>query len=224
MTDYQLAQLQLAVYGQWDPHWDWFGAGEIVYGAKRIDGITNVVFRGSEVLLDFLRDLRAVPDPFAHRGLGPVHSGFFDGMERVWGELWHYTQGPWRVAGHSLGAARSAILAGLMVLNGTPPVERVVWGEPLSGFQQLATLIGNIPTRSYRNGGEHDHDPFTDLPEPIPPLFDYVRASPLIDISVRPDFGLSLDWHHIRPIGWHDMALYAEGMLSVSRSQGVHQK
>ena len=160
--------------------------------------------------LDFWRDLHAVADPFCHVGLGPVHPGFLAGMDAAWAGIRQHTSGPRIVIGHSLGAARAAVLAGLMVLDHQPPVARVVWGEPLSGFQCLAELIKEISTRSYRNGDRFEHDPVTDVPVPLG-AERYARASPLVDICVQPAFGFSLDWHHIRPIGWHDMVLYAKG-------------
>ncbi len=204
MTDRDLAQLELAVYGKSDPHWNYFsGTNGVVWGAKIIDGTTVLAFRGSETILDFWRDLRAIATPAPRERLGHVHPGFLDGMEDAWREIQAHTTPPRVLIGHSLGAARTAILAGLMVLDNRPPAARVVWGEPLSGFLPHADLIRGIPTRSYRNGDRIGHDPITDLP-----AFRYVRASKLTDVCACPDFGLSPDWRHLWPIGFHDMAMY----------------
>jgi hypothetical protein len=216
LTDRDFAQLELAIYGKGDPAWDCFCCDNgVVWGAKIIDGVTVIVLRGSETPLDFYRDLQAVADPAHYAGLGPVHPGFLDGMEATWDGIRQHTRGPRVLVGHSLGAARAAILSGLMVLDQQPPLARVVWGEPLSGFQVLADLIRDIPTRSYRNGDQWSHDPVTDLPVPLG-IERYVRASPLVDICARPMFWLSLDWHHIWPLGWHDMEMYAKGTPDVS--------
>jgi hypothetical protein len=90
------------------------------------------------------------------------------------------------VAGHSLGAARAAVLCGLMRADGCKALARVVFGEPLPGMTQLAGLIADIPGRSYCNGDAHHHDVVTDVPFRIP-LLNWVRASPLIHVTAEPD-------------------------------------
>ncbi|MEN6537543.1 MAG: hypothetical protein ABFD89_28075, partial [Bryobacteraceae bacterium] len=169
-----------------------------------------IALRGSVTLEDWWHDLQAVADPHDHDGLGPVHAGFADHMEATWKDVQRYTAGPRVVIGHSLGAARAAILTGLMVLADQPPLARVVWGEPLSGFRQLADLISAVPARSYRNGDWRQHDPVTDLPIPTPHL-PYYRAQGLVDICVPPKWTLFGSWHRFPLIGWHDMQLYAKG-------------
>ena len=212
MTDRDLAQLALAIYGGSDPHWDYFcSEDEIVWGVKKIDGMTAVVFRGSETPIDFLRDLRVLPWPIEHSRLGFIHPGFLDGMEAVWTAVRAHTEPPWVLAGHSLGAGRTGILAGLMALDGTPPLTRISWGEPFCGGAQLAALTAGISMRSYRNGDRWAHDPITDVPIPLRSALPYRRLSAVADISVSPGFGLSVDWHHAWPIGFHAMELYAKG-------------
>jgi hypothetical protein len=192
--------------------WNYFSPGDVVWAAKVTKGITVVTMRGSMTPVDFLRDLDACVDPFDHDALGPVHSGFMDGMEGVWNDIKQHTDGPRVVIGHSLGAARATILTGLMVLDGHPPLARVVWGEPKSGTIKLAKLVRQVPGRSYRNGDKFFHDPVTDVPLTIP-LADYVRATPLIDIHVAYVVDLkSHDWHKLPVIGFHNMALYDKGM------------
>lgn len=214
MTDFGLAQIELGIYGKrtvaWDYHSDGQRSDSVVWGAVRgTDGVTTIALRGSIVLIDWIRDVMAFADPCQHGVLGPVHIGFSLGMEATWAEIKATTHGPYRVIGHSLGAARAAILTGLMVADGATVVERVVWGEPLSGFQQLATLIAKVPARSYRNGDlKYLHDRVTDFPYSFPPE-EYVRASPLIDVTVAP--GASL-LSKLGLFSWHHMDLYAAAM------------
>lgn len=217
MTDYDLALLEQGIYGQAPIVWDFFSDGmrsdSVVWGAVRgPDGVTTIVLRGSIVLKDWLRDVVAFADPFVHNVLGPVHIGFWLGMDATWAEIKANTTGPYRVIGHSLGAGRAAILVGLMIADGAMAVERVVWGEPLSGFQRLADLIAPVAARSYRNGdGKFMHDHVTDVPYSFPPE-EFVRASPLIDVNVPPSGPL------IKRLGlfaFHHMSLYLEAMKTV---------
>jgi hypothetical protein len=133
-------------------------------------------------------------------------------MDATWAEIKATTTGPYRVIGHSLGAGRAAILCGLMIADGAMPVERVVWGEPLSGFDRLAKLIAPIPARSYRNGdGRLLHDRVTDVPFSFPPE-EFVRASTLIDVCAPPDGPIIA---RLGVFSWHHMALYLEAMKTV---------
>ena len=211
MTDKELAQLQLGIYGHVPVTWDFFTGQyvDVVWGAKKTEFSTVIVLRGSVTLPDWLDDFTAIADPFAHDGLGPVHPGFYKGMDGVWQQIKSSTSGQRIVVGHSLGAARAAILTGLMVLDGQPPIYRCVWGEPKSTFAQGAVIIGKVLAKSYRNGDMRVHDPVTDVPLSFPPM-EYQRASVITDISVTP----TDDWHGLSPkvvLAWHNMKLYAEG-------------
>jgi hypothetical protein len=105
------------------------------------------------------------------------------------------------VAGHSLGAARAAVLCGLMRADGCKALARCVFGEPLPGMSVLAALISDIPGRSYCNGDAHHHDVVTDVPF-ILPLLKWVRASPLIHVTAEPNqtavdlLGELFSFHH----------------------------
>lgn len=212
MTFKELSALEIGVYGQmmgWAYFADVDGA---VFGVKNFGDVAAIVFRGSMTMLDFWHDVRAAANPLTHGRLGPVHPGFSEHMDDVWHIVREVTHGQQRVVvGHSLGAARAAVLSGLMTLDGEPPIARVVWGEPLSGFRTLADLIGPIPTWSFRNGLDDnfgEHDPIVDLP--VATLVEkYARASKLMPVSAPPRIEVpTLDWHHMPIIGWHDMRLY----------------
>jgi hypothetical protein len=206
MTDKDVANLVLTLYscGPSGFIWDyWTGENAlIVWGAKVVEGVTVIIHRGSRTPEDWELDFEAIPNLFQHAGLGPVHPGFSVGMPDCWADIKKRTKPPYFLGAHSLGAGRQAILAGLMTLDGIPPLLRLAWGEPKAMFQQGADLIKGIPTRSYRNSSASGriHDPVTDVPLSLGP-FRYVHAVPLIDITSPP-----VDVYN--PIGWHHMPLY----------------
>ena len=179
---------------------DHFDAGEddgVCWALKRLPGFDVVVLRGSVTGLDWIRDLRAMA---SRTRIGHVHVGFFTGMEHVWGDLRPLISQPCIVTGHSLGAARAAILTALMTADGVPPVARVVFGEPKPGMIDLAEVIRDVPGRSYRNGDEVHHDLVTDVPFSFPPL-QYVHPTPIIPVFCKPhqdEFAANgvFAWHH----------------------------
>lgn len=212
MTDRDLARIQAGVYERNDEShigWDDFERGDgdsgICWGCKVVGGVSVIALRGSVTFVDWIRDLWAFAPPFQHGVLGPVHPGFFCGMAVAWDQIRKRTKGPRVVIGHSLGAARAAVLCGLMVLDHEIPLARVVWGEPKPGFRKLADLIRSIPGRSYRNGdGGRHHDLVTDVPLSFPPE-EYVRCGKLIDVQQVPT-----DWSW-GMFSWHSMSLYCQG-------------
>ena len=170
----------------------------VCWALKKLDGYDAIVFRGSVTFQDWIRDLRAAPIPTR---LGSVHAGFYDGMEKAWAEVRALHTQPLMITGHSLGAARAAILTGLASLDNTAPVVRVVFGEPKPAFLDLAKIIQYTPGRSYRNGNNRHHDQVTDAPISFPP-FQYVHPTPIITVTEAPTGDLFsrlgiFAWHHI---------------------------
>ncbi len=209
--DRDLAQLCRGLYAypgdlpvSWD-HLD-YGDGDGVCWAVKVLGDTDVlVFRGSVTLQDWLRDLGAWATPWGHDLLGPVHPGFFLGMEQVYAEVLTFLV-PGRdvvVAGHSLGAARATLLTGMMCARGRAPAARVVFGEPKPGFARLQDLLLPVPARSYRNGDAVAHDVVTDVPFSFPPE-DYVHPTALSLVCEPP----SEDDGQYGMFAWHGIRLY----------------
>ena len=180
--------------------WDHFDPGLIdgvCWGLKRIDGFDIIALRGSAIFQDWVRDLRA--GPMLTR-IGHVHEGFHQGMEQAWTDIRGVLKQPVIITGHSLGAARASILTALMIVDGTIPVARVVFGEPKPGFADHAKIVVSVPGRSYRNGDGIHHDLVTDVPFSFPPL-EYTRASPIIPVSDPPpadDQWGAFSYHHIQ--------------------------
>lgn len=199
-TDADTAALCAAVYsnGSTPPvAWDHFDAGEddgVCWAIKRLPGYDAVVLRGSVNFKDWIRDFSAAP---IFTRIGHVHNGFHAGMEHAWADIRVRLKQPSIVTGHSLGAARAAILTGLMVKDGIPPVARVVFGEPKPGFQNLADIVARVPGRSYRNGNGTHHDLVTD--QPLLPL-EFIHPTPMLPVCAPPaanDPDIAFAWHHM---------------------------
>jgi hypothetical protein len=185
---------------------------DVCWAAQVVDGVTLILLRGSVNFKDWVKDLDAFADPFAHATLGPVNEGFFLGAEKAWADIQVHTQPPWIVSGHSLGAARSAYLAAFMTLAGHPPLARVAFAEPKPGFRQLADIIAKVPQFSYRNGDAHLHDLITDYPLTFPPE-DYVHPSPLLEVTASPSLA---EYAELAVLAWHRMALYAKAVSQIA--------
>ena len=149
----------------------------VIAGIKIKPEGTLIAFRGSDSAEDWLRDLDAIP--VNHKTLGYVHAGFMDGMEEFAGAVGPIVRGPVTLTGHSLGAARAALLAAMLVLDGKPPSRVVLFGCPRPGFARLAKILSTVTVHSYR----HLSDPVTQVPE----LFDlYQPCAPLIPLTSAP--------------------------------------
>lgn len=203
ITDHDLAVLCAASYNddaKWDHEWT---ASDIYVFHVEVEGTDILVFRGSHNVHDWLVDFDALPHK--HPRIGWCHAGFLRYMDLVLEEVMSVIGKDIIVTGHSLGAARASILAGLLIDHGALIRSRVVFGEPKPGFKRLATILqqSGCELRSYRNL----QDPVTEVPLTLS-LLPYMRASPLIPISVPADDGNDiLHEHHI--------GLYVSGMQTL---------
>ncbi len=216
-SDAEIAALCAAIYR---PRaivegFDQFDAGEddgICWALKRLPGCDVVVLRGSVTLRDWICDFRALAQPSR---IGHVHLGFYDGMEHMWSDLRPLLSQPVIITGHSLGAARASILTALMVVDGVPPVARVVFGEPKPGLLDHASIIGKVDGRSYRNGDDRHHDPVTDVPFSFPPL-QYVHPTQVIPVCCRPHGG---EFEQLGVFAWHHAYLYETALAVASEEK-----
>lgn len=187
----------------------------ICWGIVQEDDCDVIVLRGSYTNEDWLRD--AMARPYMSRRMGPVHHGFYLGMDNAWTDMKKHLRmdAKYVITGHSLGAARAALLTGIMLDDAWPIEARIVFGEPKPGFSTLAEFIRGIPARSYRNGISDAHDLVTDLPFTIAALgLDYVHPVPLTLVSAPPPVddvtGL---------FAWHHSSLYVEALKAFSGAQ-----
>lgn len=179
----------------------------VVWAARRDYGVTLICLRGSFTTEDWARDAAAVANPFTHEVFGPVHAGFHAGLPDTWNLIKANTTGPYIVAGHSLGAARAAILSAIMKADGQPPVKRVEFAEPKPGWQKLRLYLSGVPSEIYRTvspSGEQDH--VTEVP-----IGPFVASGTVTDLRAVP--------MGVGPFCLHHLGLYAEGFRKSVRSK-----
>lgn len=161
ISDLELAQACNDTYDIGVTWWRLNYVDEVWVGIRLLAGGSVVVLRGSEVATDWVRDMRGLPT--RHPVLGLCHRGFLAGMDDA--GAWvaaTLPKGPYAVTGHSLGAARALIVAGLLTAAGRPPDRLVTFGTPRPGFRQLAGILtgGGFPIVCYKNR----NDPVTGVP------------------------------------------------------------
>ena len=204
-SDADCAALCAAIYATAAPiafdHFDLGSDDGVCWALKRCDGADVVVLRGSVTAQDWFRDAEAFT--IATRA-GRVHDGFHRGMEHMWADVKPLLDQPVIVTGHSLGAARAAILTAFMICDGKSPAARVVFGEPKPGLVDHAQIVKTVPGRSYRNGDGLHHDVIADLPFSIPPM-QYVHPTPIIPVCERPTGDL---FERLGAFAYHHIELY----------------
>lgn len=211
-SDFELAQACADIYpqagegfnaaqGRFAQYWT---RENIHVGLRHAETHDIFCFRGSIDEIDWLRDFEGWPSK--HPQLGYCHSGFLRGMGVVSEELAMAItpDRPYAITGHSLGAARALILAGLWTAQGRPPALVVTFGTPRPGMAKLSNILntGGFFIKHYKNGP----DPVADVQPTLPPLALWQK--PVVDtpLNVVPTDGAADPFH------WHHMPLYLEGM------------
>lgn len=216
ISDHDAAKLCAAIYdypsdqsAAFDHYDDGTEDDHVCWAFKRFPNVDVIVMRGSVSRIDWLRDFDVWVNPFGDKKLRHVHPGFLLGMRNTWEEVASMLDGrPVIVTGHSLGAARAAILTAIMTLEGKAPVRRVVFGEPKPGFLDFNGLIASVPGASYCNGDDAGHDLVTEVPFSFPPL-EYTRATPLISVSASPTQSVM---GFLGLFSYHHMPLYVQAL------------
>lgn len=200
LTDHEK---QFAIsHGQFNEFW---AIDQVYVGLRHLaSGADVFAFRGSVSEEDWIRDFEGWPR--RHPLLGYCHNGFLENMDDLYDKLLLAVDParPFAIAGHSLGAARALIMAGIFTARGRPPALVVTFGTPRPGFQQLSGILnsGGFPIRCYRNGP----DPVAEVPLKVPPLLLYQKPQADILLGSAPEF------HPEDPFRWHSMPLYLEGV------------
>jgi hypothetical protein len=170
----------------------YFERDQVIIAHRVIDGIDTFICRGSKVGIDWARDSLAVPAH--HPVLGWVHAGFAIGIDEAAAEVASAATGKIALIGHSLGAARAMLLAGLFAKAGTPALQVTVFGCPRPGGEELrdtVCLSGTHP-ESYRN----ERDPVTYVPF-APGIFCHVIEPAQVHGGAEPGDLTIFREHHI---------------------------
>jgi len=224
-SDFEIAQLLVALYDGPDalkaasaPYETFYepGSGDhgIAYAVVRKPDENLILFRGSKSLLDWARDLFALPTVFTHKVYGPVHAGFSIGLDRaVYDASQHLDfANPTAICGHSLGGARAGTVTAMILENyqrDPRQLRRIVFGEPIPGFKTHADYIRPVESRSYCNTQDWHVDMVTRAVNYIPPAFAFVRCG--APIKVHPPHVRI--WEEILdPFALHHIGLYAAAL------------
>jgi hypothetical protein len=221
LTPKQACELCLALYGFPDaPPVAWAAkgtCGPVYWGLARDyagSGSDAVVFRGSTTPLDFARDLLVTPTPFTHPSLGPIHAGFWQGMEGATQAIYpllRQAPTPIIATGHSLGGAHAALFAGILASNSLPNhkthVAKITFGEPrpaLTLHLRLVLTDSGVEQLTYVNQGGF----IGDIVPALPP--GYRASTNTFDILHASPHGIiRLLWGPLAP---HHLSFYYEGL------------
>jgi hypothetical protein len=218
VTDLDCARLTQALYTEEAAGYPSFThadcSGSVCWGIKTLDDVTVLVFRGSVDRQDWFLDFLALSwrEAAPYKALGPVHLGFSTGLVDAWTLIKPRVIAagkPLIIAGHSLGAARAWIVAGMAIIDGIVPARIVVFGSPRPGFAKLASVVAEVPQKSYRNG--HDH--VCSVPFYEPPEFLYVQPAPFTPLNAKLSPG-----HTLGVFAEHHISLYVAGLEATERS------
>jgi len=114
------------------------------------------------------------------------------------------------IAGHSLGAMRAAVLAGIAAKAGKAPSLSIGFGEPRPGYSQLASLLKDhgVAALPICTGDSHGHDLVTDVPWTLPDLA-YCHSGSLIHADATPQENF------LHVFRYHYMSIYQTAQLPV---------
>lgn len=190
-TDLYMARLCAALYTN-PSYFDFVDDGSqtgICYAIKYGDDFDDYIFRGSDDPEDWKRDFQA--EMISIPGIGLVHSGGVKNLTLL------KPRKKCRIGGHSLGALRGSLEAGMMTAAGNPPVSVHLYGCPRPGAQELVDILKDVPILSYRNHDEFLADPVTDVPVPFLG-WQYEHVRKFIDVECIVDRSLGPPWciHH----------------------------
>jgi hypothetical protein len=193
ISDQRLAELAEAAYCD-TPRWS---KGDAFVCSSTVDGFQVVAFRGTEPehLTDLLHDADALPAE--HPQLGLCHAGFLANVLGVAPAIMGETaEARLILTGHSKGAAEAALLCGLLVAAGRPPVSMTSFGMPRPAFLTLQKLVGRISGTDYRHG----NDPVTEVP------IGFHHPRPLVQLGEK---RLTFD-----PLADHAIAAYRAALAA----------
>ncbi len=191
--------------------------GDLTAGlARDADGNTIVALPGSQRRIDFENDADMLP--FDAGPLGMVHTGAYRGMTALFEAMYPYLVGAISIAGHSLGAMRAGLLAGLCAVNDMPAARLFMFEPARPGYARLGDLVRtHVP---FILGTRNARDVVPDMPPDWP--FPYRQIVDLVDLD-HPAPGIDpIDDHLLEQIGpavllrWPDPQYASEAALAGS--------
>jgi hypothetical protein len=180
MTPYQAALFAAAIYDPIKPGvftnvirtGDW-----IVGSGVANDGHLVFAVAGTERPEDFVADADFMPTNGGK--LGMVHAGFYRDALQVFAQLQPLMKGEFSITGHSLGASRAAILAGLCAINDIPVASLFMFEPAKPGFDELSILVrGYVPSIiATRNARDFVPDLAPSFPFPYQQITDLTNLN-----------------------------------------------
>lgn len=178
MTPYQAVQFAAAIYDPIKPgvFSQIIRLGDWIVGVACENGEAVVAIAGSQRLEDFLADGDFLPTDAGP--LGKVHAGFYRGAQEIMAILKPMLTGPVSITGHSLGASRAAILAGLCIDAGIQVSGLFMFEPAKPAYAALGIIIRCHVEQIICTCNARDFVP--DLPPSFP--FPYLHIVPPVDL------------------------------------------
>jgi len=147
---------------------EFFNEGDTEAGLVKTKSSADVQFaalvlRGTNNLMDWLTDIRAIPAGWA--GHGNVHKGFAKALTLIWDKVSTSldknvpSDCPLFITGHSLGAALATLAASLR-----PPRALYTFGSPRVGDKDFGETLSGVKNFRVVN----NRDAVTTVPPPLP--------------------------------------------------------
>lgn len=180
MTPYQAVLYAAAIYDPIKPNTfsQVFRIGDWIVGyGTDADGNPMFAIAGSERIEDFISDADFLPTDAGQ--LGKVHAGFYYDAPKVFAAVQPYLVGGISIIGHSLGASRAAILAGMCAINHIPVANLFMFEPAAPGYEELSLQVKGFVPNIVATRNARDFVP--DLPPPFP--FPYMQICDLVNLN-----------------------------------------
>ncbi|MDB5358826.1 MAG: putative phage class 3 lipase [Rhodospirillales bacterium] len=203
ISDLDLARICAATYSE-PCHSIRHDRGVVHYQVHQFGGRTVLAIQGTQDKAQAIADANAWPK--RSKAGWWAHSGFVTAAEALEQMVLKHLGQPLTITGHSLGAAVSVAVSGLLLRWWRPSaIEVVGFGCPRVGMPALVRALADVEIRLYRNG--NDVVPLLPWPFPLP----YRHVRPLIPIGAP----------MLNPVEAHGIARYISAMTTDSQERAA---